>query len=101
MKLLTAKEYKELQAKESKDRAGFQTPLPISVKKEQEDVKCFVLFHPDSTTNHKVNVDYVIDFDGEMVTVPIIESIVRTFEERIKDYMIKAGFLLIRTEILK
>ena len=93
-KVLTKSEYEELKHKKT----------PVS---RMEDVKKnnnpdtnrevynteFYLMHPDASENSKVNGVFVTDVKGVVKDLKIIDNIIKTKSEDIKNYLVQKGFI--------
>lgn len=95
MPVLTARQFKEL----GRDEIGKPTTITeavkqaraqIEVKKEEGPRTIYVLLYPDGERSFLK----IADIDGERITCEVVRGVLRTENEKLKDYLKSKGWML-------
>jgi len=68
-------------------------PLPLKKAKSNEPNKEFYFMHPDNSVNYKISGKFTIEVNGKMIEIPIIEGILKTTDEKVKNELITKGMI--------
>lgn len=68
-------------------------PSPIKKANNEKPGKEFYFMHPDNSQNYKISGKFIIQVDKKMVQIPIVEGILKTTDETIKNALIKNGMI--------
>lgn len=68
-------------------------PLPLKKAKSNEPVKEYYFMHPDNSVNYKISGKFIINVNDRMVEIPIIEGILKTTDEKVKNALMTKGMI--------
>jgi len=99
-RILTHSEFDNLSKNVSSNRESVAPPTqkpalsPIKNGKQyNEPIKEFYFMHPDNSANYKISGEFIIDVNGKMIEIPIIEGILKTTDEKVKNALISKGII--------
>lgn len=94
-KILSYDEYQSLTtSKKAVDKEveqvfdNFPAPPPVAPKRVE-----YLFFHPDNSETKRLNGKYVVEYDGKIIDVPIVEGVLKTDNEAIKNILISKGMI--------
>lgn len=112
-KVLTHKEYEALSLTSYKSEeleaikpTGNNPVLPIlsSDLNKPEEIKKriqYIFLHPDNGTTSKINGRFIIEREGKRIEVDIIDGIIKTEDEYIKNELILKGMIFTNQKTLE
>ena len=99
-RILTHSEFENLSKNVSSNRESVapptQKPTPSPIKNGKRynvPIKEFYFMHPDNSENYKISGEFIIDVNGKMIEIPIIEGILKTTDEKVKNALISKGII--------
>lgn len=94
---MTLEEYENTQKKETKKEVG-QTVKSVAPRPDKPKVK-YVFFHPDNSENERINGTYKVLKGSDIVELKIIDGIITTYDEEIKQTLVTQGMIYIKSEV--